>query len=127
MAVNDFLSMANLGVQTVSIPRDRRLADWMYERLVQRITEFQDGLKPDEEVGACLTHFGREVVIHIEDISYHNPDMIIFIGSTDAGRVELLQHSSQVNVLLVAVKAPADRPARRIGFQSAGGTGPEEK
>lgn len=36
----------------------------------------------------------------------------------DGQEVQLVQHVSQVNVLLVAVKALQGHPARRIGFDA---------
>ncbi len=111
---------------------DHTMADTLYDRLIQQIAAFEDDLKEDEEVGACLTNFGREIVISVEDISYHNPGLIIFHGYTGNGdRVTLLQHMTQVNVLLCALKVPEDREPRRIGFQieeeGDGGVAEEEE
>ena len=42
--------------------------------------------------------------------------MIVFYGKNDNGEpVQLIQHTSQLSVLLVAVRKQAERP-RRIGF-----------
>ena len=47
----------------------------------------------------------KEGVIHIEDMGYWGPDLLIFYGSDQSGRpVELLQHYTQISVLLCAVK-----------------------
>ena len=61
-------------------------------------------LKPDEEIGARLVSFGQGEVIHVLDVDYRGPDLITFEGTNADGRpVLLLQHISQVNVLLVAL------------------------
>lgn len=97
---------------------DERLnpAKWMYERLAKQIIEFEAQLSIDEELGGRFVTAPKEGVIHIEDISYWNPDMIIFHGrDADGRRVQLLQHYSQASVLLCAVPKEKDEP-RRIGF-----------
>ena len=47
--------------------------------------------------------------------------MIVFYGELEDGsRVELLQHLSQLNLLLVAVKRPhPEEPRRVIGFTTS--------
>jgi hypothetical protein len=104
-----------------SIDRTRResfgYAETLFKPLMKQIEEFQANLSADEEVGAYLASFGKEVLIHIESVSYRNPHLMIFRGTRDGTslRVELLQHTSQMSVLLVAV-AKAGPVARRIGF-----------
>lgn len=110
-----------------SIERGRREtfghADVIFDRLMKQISDFQATLKPEEEVGAYLASFGREMLIHIENIGYRNPYLIVFRGvlDTNKDRVELVQHATQVNVLLRAVPKIGET-ARRIGF----GTSPTE-
>jgi hypothetical protein len=49
-------------------------------------------------------------------MGYFGPDMIVFYGRNEKGEpVQLVQHTSQLSVLLVAVRKQADLP-RRIGF-----------
>jgi hypothetical protein len=49
-------------------------------------------------------------------MGYFGPDMIVFYGKNDSGEpVQLIQHTSQLSVLLVAVRKQSERP-RRIGF-----------
>ena len=96
-------------------------AHWMYERLARTIRQFEEGLDPEHEVGAKLVSFGPDVVFHIDDIGYWGPDMIVFHGCDARGhRVQLLQHVSQLNVLLVALEKTQDE-ARRIGLRLTSG------
>jgi len=91
-------------------------AEWMFERLKKYIKEFEGHLDDDHEIGAHLVSFGHELTFHIQDIGYHGPDIITFYGKNDKGEdVQLIQHTSQLSVLLVAVKKQQER-ARRIGF-----------
>lgn len=90
---------------------------WMYERLMDYIAEFEAKLKPDQEVGGRLTSFGSDVTFHITNIGYHGPDMLAFDGFDNSGNpIQLLQHYTQMNVLLIALPKQ-EKEARRIGFR----------
>ena len=102
-------------INPLPMPKIPNPADWMYERVVRSIIDFEKGLDADKEVGARLVSFGLSETIHIDDVGHWGPDMIIFHGvNVDGNKVQLLQHISQLSVLLVAVK-PVDEP-RRIGY-----------
>jgi hypothetical protein len=89
----------------------------MHERVVRSIIRFEKRLDQDHEVGARLVSFGAETTFHIDDVSFWGPDMIMFRGiGPDGQQLELLQHYSQLSVLLVAVRKTSDKP-RRIGFE----------
>ncbi|MBB3356037.1 hypothetical protein FHT70_006010 [Rhizobium sp. BK049] len=90
-------------------------ASWMYERVVRSIIDFEEKLDPALEIGARLVSFASSEIIHIDDVGYWGPDIIKFYGkNADGNPVELMQHMSQLSVLLVAVKPLAE--PRRIGF-----------
>lgn len=94
----------------------RNPAEWMYERLVRSIADFEKGLEPNEEVGARLVSFGQRETISIIDVGFWGPDLITFEGTNPDGHpVKLLQHMSQISVLLVALPVEKGAP-RRIGF-----------
>ena len=91
-------------------------AEWTYERLKNYIKDFESELDNDHEIAARLVSFGQSLTFHIEDMGYYGPDIITFYGKNDKNEpVQLIQHTSQLSVLLVAVKKQADQP-RRIGF-----------
>ena len=93
------------------------MADTVRDRLAAQIKEFEDELAANQEVGVCLAQFGREITFRVLGLGYHNPGLVIFHGEMDDGSVvRLIQHMSQVNLLLVRMAVPAERPARRIGF-----------
>ncbi len=93
-------------------------ADVMYERLRNQVAEFEEDLEKDEEIGAYLASFGKEIFVCIEDIGFENPYFIIFYGKVGDSKVQLIQHVTQLNVLFKAVKIKG-REARRIGFTSS--------
>lgn len=92
-------------------------AKWTYERIVRSIIDFEKELDQEQEIGARLVSFTEREVIHIDDVGYWGPDIIIFYGrNADDNPVQLIQHVTQVSVLLVALPKEHDQP-RRIGFQ----------
>jgi len=122
--------------QSVQSLRDLRHccpAEWMYERIAKSIMAFEKKLDSEHEVALRLVSFGPNEAFHITDMGFWEPDLIHFHGRNGAGNpVVMIQHISQVNVLLVA--APKQKPEpRRIGFQivkkledGAAGTPPPE-
>ena len=97
--------------------RDYRLADRKYEILKEQIEEFQEGLSTDVDVCVQLASFGTSVLMYVSDIGYQNPDILYFYGIVNGQEAQLIQHMSQLNFLLMAVKKehPEDEP-KRIGF-----------
>ena len=92
-------------------------ASWMHQRLVHQILEFEKKLGPDHEVGGRFVEGPGSETLHIANVASWGPDMILFMGELpDGRRFELMQHYSQVSMLLVAVPKMKDQP-RRIGFE----------
>ena len=101
---------------------DKSAAQWAYERLVLYIQNFEQQLDADQEIGLGLTG-GDAGVLQIEGLGYFAPDVLTFYGRDQNGaRTQLIQHVSQLNVMLVAQrKAPEEDRPRRIGFRLAAG------
>ncbi len=100
------------------IPVDQNLASEFYSRLVSKINEFNKSLDDQHEVGARLVSFGQSITFHIEDLGYWNPSLIMFHGHTEDGDpVELIQHVSQISILLISMKRKDPKePKKPIGF-----------
>lgn len=91
-------------------------ARWTYRRLAEYIKRFEGKLDSEHELGARMVSFGQDVLFHVEDMGYYGPDIITFYGTDSKGQsVQLIQHISQLSVLLVAVKKRQEK-ATRIGF-----------
>ena len=91
-------------------------AQWAYERLILYIQKFEEGLDPDQEV--AMGFAGSDAgMLHIQGMGYFAPDMITFYGADPTGaRTQLVQHVSQLNVMLKAAPKLAEKPTR-IGFR----------
>ena len=99
---------------------DKSPAEWAYERLVLYIRDFESQLDNEHEVAMGFT--GSDAgILRIEGMGFFDPDMITFYGSDPAGiRTQLVQHVSQLNVILRALPKRRDEVApRRIGFRLA--------
>jgi hypothetical protein len=93
-------------------------AEWAFVRLSKLIEDFEKGLDKDDEVGARIVGLPGDGTMSIEDVGFWGPDFILFIGRNADGKpVRLIQHYGQINVLLDVRRRPAEREARRIGFQ----------
>lgn len=95
-------------------------AQWAYERLVLYIKNFEERLDADHEVAMGFTDTGAGV-LKIEGIGFFDPDIVTFYGIDGGGaRAQLVQHVTQLNVMLRAVPKPQEIDApRRIGFKLA--------
>lgn len=104
----------------VEIPVTPNLASEFHRRLIEWINDFHKSLDEEHEVGVRLVNFGQSVTFHLEDISYWNPSLISFVGHTENGEpVELIQHVTQISVLLLKMKRQSIQPPKRpIGFSS---------
>lgn len=93
-------------------------ARWAYERLILYIRNFEEQLDGEHEIAMGFTG-GQTGVMRIEGMGYFDPDIVTFYGSDTSGaRTQLVQHVTQLNVMLRALPKPADSSeANRIGFR----------
>ncbi len=94
------------------------MASDMYQRIVALINNFEADLPDTLQAGGRLVSAG-DITFSIQDIGYWDPNLIVFYGElSDGSSVELVQHISQLNLLLVAVPRHDDpqTPRRVIGF-----------
>ena len=101
------------------VRRDYSHADWKYEKIMEQIGEFQSELTDDVDVCVALASFGESKIMNVTEIDYQNPDMLYFYGYIDGKKTQLIQHISQLNFALMAVKKekPEQAPKRiKLGF-----------
>lgn len=95
-------------------------AEWAYERLILYIQNFEEQLDNTHEVAIGFT--GADAgVLRIEGIGFYAPDIVTFYGTDRQGaKTQLIQHVSQLNVMLRALPRENDTKApTRIGFRLA--------
>ena len=101
-------------------PEEKSPAEWAYERIILYIQNFEKTLDNDHEVGMGFTDGGAGIM-RIEGLGFFDPDIITYYGTNGAGaKAQLVQHVSQLNVMLVASPKRLDQAEpNRIGFQLA--------
>ena len=106
--VKDMALCQNAPTPETDDPEAPYLASDMYQRIVALINNFESELPDTMQAGGRLVSAGD-----------WDPNMIVFYGElSDGSAVELVQHLSQLNLLLVAVPRQDDiqKPRRVIGF-----------
>ena len=95
-------------------------AEWAYERLILYIQNFEKQLDNEHEVAMGFVG-GDAGVLRIEGMGFFEPDIVTFYGTDMVGaRTQLIQHVSQLNVMLRAAPKQVESEApNRIGFRLA--------
>jgi hypothetical protein len=109
--------MEELGRQAAQTHNNNNPVIAVYTALCDYIRGFEEILDDTQEVGARLVSFGNTVTFHVRNIDYSQPSVITFDGVTDEGnKVRLVQHVTQLSVLLIALPVRAGEQKRPIGF-----------
>ncbi len=100
-------------------PKNMSPAQWMYLRIAQAIVAFEKTLDSEHEVGFHLVSTSGGQTMHVLDVGFWAPDLVLFFGRTgDGAPIQLMQHVTQVNLLFIAAKKEAPEQApNRIGFE----------
>ncbi|MGB8029331.1 MAG: DUF6173 family protein [Terracidiphilus sp.] len=97
---------------------DNNMASEFHSRLCKWIEEYDKRLDDAHEVGVRLVSFGQSLTFHLQDIGYWNPSLMWFCGVMEDGApVELIQHVTQISILLTKLpRLDPSIPKRSIGF-----------
>jgi hypothetical protein len=112
------LSQLPLPKHPVQSVAESNYASEFHARLVKWINDFDQGLDAEHEVGIRLVNFGQTIQFHLKEVGFWNPSLMIFYGTTLEGDpVELVQHVTQISVLLVRLpRLDPSKPKHRMGF-----------
>ncbi|PYG88235.1 hypothetical protein LY28_01575 [Ruminiclostridium sufflavum DSM 19573] len=110
---------SNFEKSLTALLAQQNFASEFCKKLYAEINEFDSNLDTENEVAARLVSFGETVQFGIESIGFSDPSLIIFSGHTEDGtHIQLVQHVSQISVLLLAAKRPEpEKPKFPIGFR----------
>jgi hypothetical protein len=100
----------------IDMPEKHMWAKDQFEVLKQYIQEFEHSLDAEHEVGLMMTNFGQSVLMHVTQITYKNPVLMIFKGLVNGKDATLIQHINQLNFLLTSVEIEPAQTKRAIGF-----------
>lgn len=101
-----------------AIIQEQSTAEIIAEHLYQEITDYQASLPNTEDVAMSIVQFNQSTTILVESIGYIGYNLVRFVGKDNSGKpLELIQHISQLNFLLMVVPKPEKEPEKRkIGF-----------
>lgn len=115
MADVPFIRVPDMSGLAKVVQRKDNPAGYMHQRLSERLKAFQSTLDIETELGILVVG-GMASPFHLRSIAYSDPDILIFTGiDTNGNQVQLLQHHSQMGIMLVAVKK-LEETAFRMGF-----------
>jgi hypothetical protein len=102
-----------------NIAKERRSqsASGFFERLEHWIRSEENQLEPDEQL--LVVYYNRAgESIHVREIFYHNPQLIILLGQDNQGHQRrLLVHMEAVELEIMRVKVESEaQEKRKIGF-----------
>ncbi|MDK1377110.1 MULTISPECIES: hypothetical protein [unclassified Sinorhizobium] len=95
--------------------RKNNPAEFMHSRLMAMIAAHEKLLSDDEELGVYVVG-GSAPAFHLRSIAYSNPDILRFTGKdADGHTVQLLQHYTQMGIMVVSMRKLGEK-VYRIGF-----------
>lgn len=100
----------------IKIPSE---AEYVAEDILEAVNKYNSRLDEEYEVGVMLASFGQTVTVNITAVGSKGSKLIKFIGylSEQGTQVELYQHVSQLNFLLISLpRENKEEPKKRIGF-----------
>ena len=94
------------------------IAQIVAENLYNEIINFQSNLPETEDVAMSVVKFNESITLFVDSIGYIGYNLIRFGRKDSLGKpMELIQHVSQLNFLLMVVpKVEPEAPKRKIGF-----------
>lgn len=102
----------------ISEYNDHKLASGVCKRIMNHIKEFEQKLDDEHEVLLKLASFGQGITMAVANISYSDPNILIFSGYVGGQFSTLIQHISQTQFPACRRKKDdPEKPARRIGFR----------
>jgi hypothetical protein len=90
------------------------------EYIYNSILDFSETIDDSYDVGMQVTSLGSSVKVYLTDVNYYDPHLIIFNSESEDGTIiKIVQHVTQLNYALVALKKlEPEKPKRKIGFNA---------
>ena len=95
------------------------MAEYAVEAIYKEIADFEASLDENHEIGMPIVGGPSGLCVHVREIYRYGRDKLVFSGvDADANPVRLMQHLSQLNLLMLAAPKIGEAAAR-IGFHSS--------
>ena len=94
------------------------MAEYAVKAIYEEISDFEATLDSDHEIGMPIVGGPVGLCVHVREVYRFGTDKLVFVGiDGDQNPVRLIQHLTQLNLLMLA--APRIGPiAVRIGFHA---------
>lgn len=98
--------------------QEQSIAEIVAENIYRELLNYQASLSDTEDVAMSIVQFNESTTILVDSIGYIGYNLIRFLGKDNLGKpLELIQHISQLNFLLMVVpKSEKEPEKRKIGF-----------
>ena len=98
--------------------QEQSIAEIVAENIYRELLNYQASLSDTEDVAMSIVQFNESITILVDSIGYIGYNLIRFLGKDNLGKpLELIQHISQLNFLLMVVPKTEKEPEKRkIGF-----------
>lgn len=102
----------------IDIPRPPNFAEYAIKAIYEEFADFEARLDADQEIGMCIVGGPTGLCFHVREVYRYGGDKLVFVGvDANSKPVRLMQHLTQLNLLMTAV--PKVGPtAVRIGFHA---------
>jgi hypothetical protein len=91
-------------------------AEQAFESLTNQIRIFERALTGSEAVGAMLASFGQSVLLQVHTVSRAGQFVCMEGINSNGDEARLVQHFTQVSLMLTKIKVAPEKPRRPIGF-----------
>lgn len=97
------------------------MAEYAVNAIYEEIADFESTLDSEHELGMPVVGGPAGLCVHVREVYRYGTDKLVFVGIDSHSKpVRLIQHLSQLNLLMLAAPKLGETAAR-IGFH-----GPEE-
>ena len=95
-------------------------AEQVAKYIYNEVINYQQNLPDQNDVALRIVQFNQSTIILVDSIGYIGYNLVKFVGKDNLGNpLELIQHISQLNFLLMVEQKPVPTaPKRQIGFEN---------
>lgn len=92
-------------------------AEYIAKVIGQKIVNFQSLLSDVQDVALQIIQFNNSIILYVTEVSHLGTGLIVFQGvGVDELPCEIVQHISQINLMMKIVPKLPEAPHRKIGF-----------
>lgn len=111
-------SVKPLTVRSLPDLRPPNMAAYAVKAIYKEIADFEASLDDEQELGMPIVGGPMGLCVHVREIYRYGTDKLVFAGiDSDHRPVRLIQHLSQLNLLMLAAPKLGEE-AVRIGFHA---------